>query len=39
MSEHPTAEGFFITGFPRDIIQAQGFEEKVNGIRFIDFNQ
>ncbi len=23
------AKGFFITGFPRDVIQSQGFEDKV----------
>lgn len=26
---HSDVEGFFITGFPRDIVQAQGFEERV----------
>lgn len=25
---HSDVEGFFITGFPRDIVQAQGFEER-----------
>ncbi len=29
MSQNPDVEGFFITGFPRDIVQAQGFEERV----------
>ena len=23
-------EGFFVTGFPRDIVQAQGFEDRVS---------
>lgn len=30
MSQHADVEGFFITGFPKDIIQAQGFEERVD---------
>ncbi len=29
MSSNAELEGFFITGFPRDIIQAQSFEERV----------
>ena len=30
MQSEPEAEGFFISGFPRDIVQAQGFEERVS---------
>ena len=30
MQNEPDAEGFFISGFPRDIVQAQGFEERVS---------
>ena len=30
MQGEPEAEGFFISGFPRDIVQAQGFEERVS---------
>ncbi len=29
MSFHADAEGFFLTGFPKDIVQAQEFEEQV----------
>jgi len=28
MDRHADAEGFFITGFPRDIVQARSFEER-----------
>ena len=38
MQGEPDAEGFFISGFPRDIVQAQGFEERVSVYAQIKFH-
>jgi adenylate kinase family enzyme len=35
----PEAEGFFISGFPRDVVQAQGFEERVSSRKENEWNQ